>query len=204
MPRPNKYDVIYVDPPWKYGASQKMHSQVGEVYNTMKLSAMQSLPIQNICHPWTLMFMWTTGPKMLEAGRLLYQWNFDYKTVAFVWKKGTHKNMGAYTMSQCEYLLVARNRAHKPSKYGSPVKPILHSTPQFQDIPRPRGHSSKPDDFNHLIQDIYGTRDVDDTRDLQYCELFARRFISGWDCVGDSINGKLEDFLQGKSIGKLR
>ena len=199
-----KYDVIYADPPWAYGRTQKMHSQVSEVYNTMKLRAMQDLPIQSICHPWTLMFMWTTGPKMNEAMRLLHRWNFTYKTVAFVWKKGTHKNMGGYTMSQCEYILVARNMAHKPGKYGSPIKPINFATPQFQDIPRPRGHSSKPDDFNHLIQGIYGTRDVDDTRDLQYCELFARRFIPGWDCVGDAINGKLEDFLDGQSIGPLR
>lgn len=199
-----KYDVIYSDPPWAYGAAQKMHSQVGEVYNTMKPNALQSLPIQNMCHPWTLMFMWTTGPKMNEAMRLLDAWNFCFKTIAFVWKKGTHKNMGAYTMSGCEYILVARNRTHKPSRYGSPVKNVKYNTEQFQDIPIPRGHSSKPDEFNHLIRGIYGDRDKDDTRDLEYCELFARRFIPGWDCVGDSINGKLEDFLAGLPIGRLR
>jgi len=210
-----KYDVIYSDPAWKYGSSQKMHKQVGEVYNTMKLSAMQSFRIQSICHPWTLMFMWTTGPKMNEAMRLLYQWNFEYKTMAFVWKKGTHKNMGSVTMSQCEYLLVAKNMAHKPKDYGSPVKPINFATPQFHNIPRPRGHSSKPDDFNHLIKGIYGNRTHSHTnskgtqfhgvpRDLEYCELFARRFISGWDCVGDSINGTIQDFLAGKNIGPLR
>ena len=72
-----KYDVIYADPPWAYDSTQKMHSQVGEVYNTMKLRAMQSLPIQFICHPWTLMFMWTTGPKMNTKFSTVWVTGFD-------------------------------------------------------------------------------------------------------------------------------
>ena len=106
-----KYDIIVADPPWHYSASVKMHKQVSEHYKTMKLKDMMKIDISPLCKGSTLLFMWTTGPKMNEAMQLFEAWGFQYKTVAYVWKKGNHKNMGRYSMSQCEYVLVGKRRA---------------------------------------------------------------------------------------------
>jgi N6-adenosine-specific RNA methylase IME4 len=182
----NKYDVIIADPPWHYGASVNMGGkQVSELYKTMKLKEMMKIDISPIVKPSTLLFMWTTGPKMNEALQLIEAWGFQYKTVAYVWKKGTHKNMGRYSMSQCEYVLVSKRKGT-----GS-FKPDVWNQPQMWDS-APTRHSAKPEKIQDRIETTWGDR--------RRLELFARRFRKGWDCVGNEINGTLEDFLDGKHM----
>jgi len=183
-----KYDIIVMDPPWHYSASVKMHEQVGKLYKTMKLKPMMEIPVHKMCKPSTILFMWTTGPKMNEAIKLMNAWGFTYKTVAYVWKKGTHKNMGRYSMSQCEYVLAATRK-------GKQMKPVVWNEPQFIDV-QGTGHSSKPEVVQDKIERTWG-------QDKSCCEVFARRFRKGWDCIGNEINGTLEDFLEGEKL-KLR
>ena len=185
-----KYDIIVADPPWHYSASVKMHKQVDEVYKTMKLKDMMKIDVGKLCKGSTLLFMWTTGPKMNEAMQLFDAWGFQYKTVAYVWKKGNHKNMGRYSMSQCEYVLVGKRKG--PGSFA----PEVWNVPQFWSS-EPTGHSGKPEQIQDRIERTWGPN-------KEKLELFARRFRKDWDCVGNEINGLLEEFVEGKKIGRLR
>ena len=43
-------------------------------------------------------------------------------------------------------------------------------------------HSAKPQEVHHRIEELYGPQ--------RRIELFARRQVSGWDAVGDGIDGR--------------
>ena len=129
---------------------------------------------------------------MMEAKRLFEAWGFEYKTVAFVWDK-ERILPGRYSMSQIEYVLVAYNRGQGKTKMP---KPINYQQPQL--IREKRGkHSAKPETLQDRIEIQWGP-------DVSYCEVFARRFRDGWDCIGNEINGTIQDFLAGEDIGRLR
>lgn len=183
-----KYDVIVMDPPWKYGSMQQLNKHVHEHYLTQSMKTMMAWPIQKMCKPTTMLYMWTTGPKMMDAKRLFDAWGFEYKTVAFVWDK-ERILPGRYSMSQHEYVLVAYNRGQGKTKMPKPI-----NYQQWQLIREKRGaHSAKPETLQDRIELQWGP-------DVSYCEVFARRFRKGWDCIGNEINGTLEDFLDGKSM----
>ena len=187
-----KYDIIVMDPPWKYGGMKQLSRHVRKLYLTQSMKTMMAWDIQKMCKPTTMLYMWTTGPKLMDAQKLFDAWGFEYKTVAFVWDK-QRVCPGLYSMSQCEYVLVAYNRGQ-----GKHNQPSPQDYTQRQLIREKRSsHSTKPEEIQDRIELQWGP-------DVSYCEVFARRFRPGWDCIGNEINGTIEDFLAGEDIGKLR
>ena len=112
------YQVIYADPPWCYkdncnagkrGASHK--------YQTMTLSELRSedyfiRALTEYSKHCTL-FMWATWPLINDAMELIKAWEFEYKTIGFIWIK-LNKNkptpfmgMGNWTRSNSEPCLIA-------------------------------------------------------------------------------------------------
>ena len=189
-----KYNLIIMDPPWPYTSRRMMQDNgkkaagISDEYSTMSIQDMMDLPMQNVCADNCLLFMWTTGPKLNEAFKLLDAWGFKYSTVAYVWNKKI-PNPGFYSMSQCEYVLVAkRGRAPERNKGVN--------TRQFFEKARTT-HSTKPEEIQDMIEAQFNMKGV------KKAEIFARRFRKGWDCVGTDLNGTVQDFLAGKKM-KLR
>lgn len=192
--RRKKYNVIIMDPPWPYTSRRmvqdngKRAAGIDDEYQTMSIDDMANLPLQSVCADDCLLFMWTTGPKLEESFKLINAWGFKYSTVAFVWEKKV-PNPGFYSMSSCEYVLVAKKGRAPPRRNNV-------NTRQFYQELRTK-HSKKPEAIQDMIEAQF------DLKGQNKLELFARRFRKGWDCVGNELNGTIQDFLAGKKM-KLR
>ena len=175
-----KYDIIYADPPWDYGSRMKSgpeknfrYIHVTDHYPTMSGKELLDFgkKVKPICKDNCLLFLWVTGPYMEFSMKVINSWGFDFKTVAFVWDK-QRVNMGAYTMSQCEFVLVG--------KKGKIPKKELNNIKQFLSK-KATTHSTKPEEVSDRIHSIFPN--------LDKIELFARRKKEGWDVFGNEVEG---------------
>lgn len=88
-----KYQIIYADPPWQY----KVYSEKGKGrsaenhYPTMSIEDICKLPVNKIASDDCVLFMWMTFPTLKEGLKVIEEWGFKYKTVAFVWIKRNKK-----------------------------------------------------------------------------------------------------------------
>ena len=190
---PNKkYQVIYADPPWDYGGKMQYDkttikgenigfekkiflSSAGFKYPTLKLKQLKTLDVKSIADDDCILFMWTTGPQLVELGEA---WGFEYKTVAFVWDKMIH-NPGRYTLSQTEFVLVFK-KGKIPQPRGA------RNVRQMVAVPRGK-HSEKPIEVIKGITKMFPQQDK--------IELFARNNFVGWDNWGLEVpDSKIEIF----------
>ena len=181
-----RYSVIYLDPPWNYGGkiqydssakvshyrhSDMFISKVDDKYPTMKLEDLKKLDVKNIAADDCVMFMWVTNPHLAQGIELAKHWNFEYKTVAFVWDKMNH-NPGHYTLSYCELCLLFK-KGKIPTPRGS------RNEKQLVRIPRTE-HSRKPIEVKQAIERMWPT--------LPKIELFARCAPDeNWDVWGNEV-----------------
>jgi len=181
-----KYQIIYADPPWSYEQFQGKGEKYGDVsshYDTLTISELKKIPIDNIADNDCALFMWATYPNLPQAIELMDAWKFQYKTVAFTWIKknkngGFYSGLGFYTNSNCEICLLGiRGRLNRINK---DVKQIVVSPL--------REHSRKPDEVRNRIERLYGTR-------LNRIELFARNRVDGWDCYGNQLSDTIQKRL---------
>ena len=173
--KPAKFDIILCDPPWDYGTDlfTDKANDIGNVkdhYPTMSIDEMCALNVQSIAANDCLLYMWVTGPYMMQANQLIAAWGFNYVTVAFVWNKARHLP-GYYTMSVCEFVLVAK-RGRIPQPRGA--RDIL----QYVEEIRTR-HSKKPKIIYSLLERMHPTQNK--------IELFARYKRDGWYIWGNEL-----------------
>jgi len=182
-----KYDIIYVDPPWDYNGKMQFDktsttkekldlsrkifiSSASFKYPTLKLEELIKLPLDKIRKENCLLFMWATSPQLENAIELGKAWGFDYKTIAFIWNKMNH-NPGQYTLSNCELCLVF--------KHGKIPRPRgARNIQQLVSVPR-QTHSVKPIEVLKGITAMFPSQ--------RKIELFARRKVTGWDSWGLDI-----------------
>lgn len=186
-----KYNIIYADPPWSY--DKKIGQGIADdIYETMDIESIKSLPIQNLSADDCFLFLWVTFPMLIEGLDVIKAWGFKYKTLGFSWIKtnkrqnqnqlsflpidfiDTFFGIGHYTKSNCEVCLIG--------KKGNPK--IIDNTVSSIIIAPLRGHSRKPDETRDLIVKLCG--------DLPRVELFARQKIDGWDCWGNEVENTVE------------
>lgn len=198
-----KYDVIYADPPWDYGGKMQYDksniktlnvgfernvfiSAANFKYPTLKLKELKELDVNSIAADDCILFMWTTGPQFANSIELGKAWDFEYKTVAFVWDKQVH-NPGRYTMSQTEFVL-----AFKKGRFPSPRG--ARNVRQLLSVHRGE-HSEKPE---QVIDGI--TRMFPQQRKI---ELFARKNYVGWDNWGLEIPDKKIKIMSQQDIDSI-
>jgi N6-adenosine-specific RNA methylase IME4 len=127
------YDLILADPPWKYDFEEAQNRAVENVYPTAA--------VEEICKhkpdskPNSILFLWATAPKLLEALKVMEAWGYQYKTHA-VWNK-EKIGMGYWFRGQHEVLLVGTKG--KPG--ATPESERVSSV--FQEARK--GHSEKPE-----------------------------------------------------------
>lgn len=162
-----EYSVIMADPPWRYQFSETSSREIENQYPTMDLSEIRSLTVPAADD--SILFMWTTAPKLEEAFSVLNSWGFTYKTCA-IWDK-ERKGMGYYFRINHEILLVAtKGKFPAPSPENRPDS-IIRS---------PRGeHSKKPEEFYEIIEAMYP--------EASKLEMFCRSPREGWNAWGNEV-----------------
>jgi site-specific DNA-methyltransferase (adenine-specific) len=162
-----KYNIIYADPPWKYGTDLRDH------YPTVPIEEIYKFPIDNLADKDCALFLWVTFPILPQALETIKKWGFRYVTTAFTWIKTNKRDgrpffgMGNWTRANAEICVLGfRGKLKRKSNKISQVvlSPI-------------REHSRKPDEIRDKIVELLG--------DLPRIELFARQTMKGWDCWGN-------------------
>lgn len=151
------YGVIYADPPWDY-RGQVQHGGRGAGYTSGAKAYYPTMPLEQLCDgEWkrelrdvternSVLFMWATGPILVDALEVMKAWGYKYKQVAFVWDK-VMVNPGAYTMTQCEFCLVGTR--------GSIPKPRGARNVRQHVAERRTRHSAKPSTVRHRIEEMF-------------------------------------------------
>jgi len=134
----------------------------------MSFEELADMPIVSMGAPDCALFMWVIDSHLQDALDLIQAWQFQYKTIGFIWVKPSI-GLGYWTRKQAEVCLLATRG--KPKRIGRAISQVLHA-------PR-REHSRKPDQ-------IYA--DIEGLVDGPYIELFARQRWPGWDQWGNQVD----------------
>lgn len=181
----NKYSIIYSDPPWKY-KDQCRAGKRGAIfkYDLMDLDSICTLPVNHISESNSLLFLWSTGPFLEDAFKVINSWGFKYLTIAFTWVKTTKNNklfwgMGRYTRSNAEFCLLAKRGKGVKRQAANVLNVVMSKIEE---------HSKKPDEVRDKIVQLVGN-------ESKKIELFSRKDDSiGWDVWGNEtgkFNGDL-------------
>lgn len=162
-----KYNVIYADPPWRYDFSKDNADKIENHYPTMTVEDICKLPIPSAEN--SVLYLWATAPKLIEALMVMKAWGYTYKTQA-VWDKKSI-GMGYWFRGQHEILLIGVK-----GKISPPCSKFRVSSVYSE---KKTKHSKKPDFFRNLIGNIFP--------ECSKIELFARQHADGWDCWGNEV-----------------
>jgi site-specific DNA-methyltransferase (adenine-specific) len=186
------FAVVVADPPWPFrdklpGASRGAKKN----YDVLSLDDIRAgrftgggnvvavLDGPNVADD-AYLFLWRVSAMVEEACSVVRAWGFVPKSEV-VWRKQTvngkrHFGMGRHVRMEHEVCIVATR--------GKP-KPLSRSVRSVFDAPAPSGpngraiHSAKPDAFyRDVVEKLYHG---------PYLELFARRRLEGWTCVGNEV-----------------
>jgi N6-adenosine-specific RNA methylase IME4 len=171
-----KYQIIYADPPWSY-RDKALAGNRGACckYETQEKEWLENLPVNEITAKHCVLFLWVTMPKLSECWKLIENWGFEYKTVAFTWVKRNKISfswfwgMGGWTRANAELCLLSTKG--NPRRKNAMVHSIVDS--------RVEEHSKKPDIVKSRIIRLLGDRPK--------IELFARQRTKGWDVWGNEL-----------------
>lgn len=164
---PEKFDVIYCDPPWRYDFSETTNREIENHYTTMECKDIckMNVPAADSC----VLFMWATAPKLLEAIEVIKAWGFEYKTHA-IWDK-EKIGMGYWFRGQHELLMVATK-----GKVSPPDSTIRISSVIKEERTK---HSRKPDCVAEYIELAFFEKSK--------IELFCREPRKGWYSFGNQL-----------------
>ncbi len=174
-----KYQIIYADPPWRYDFSKDNADTIENHYPTMSNEDICRLKIPSDEN--SVLFLWATAPKLLEALEVMKSWGFEYKTNA-VWDKGW-VGMGYWFRGQHELLLVGVKGKISPPKDIERISSVIKE--------KKGQHSHKPDFVKQYIGEWYPTENK--------LEIFARQNNTNlfqqdivWDAWGNEIKSDIE------------
>jgi N6-adenosine-specific RNA methylase IME4 len=161
------YSVVYADPPWRYDFSKSDSREIENQYPTMTVEEICALKIPSAEN--SVLYLWATAPKLLEALAVMKAWGFTYKTQA-VWDKEI-LGMGYWFRGQHEILLVGVR-----GKFSPPPQNVRTGS-VFRE--RRSKHSKKPDLIRNHISAWFP--------EASKVELFARQQTEGWDVWGNQV-----------------
>ena len=178
------FSCILVDPPWRFASNSaaKPGRNAMRHYPTMALDEIMDLPVGDIAAPDCWLFMWATGPNLIQAFQVMAHWRFRYSAMGFVWVKlkrnatsrlfysleDLHVGLGLTTRHNAEFVLLAK-RGY-PKRIAKDVREII--------LAGVREHSRKP-------EEIYGR--IEAYCDGPRLELFPGRPRDGWTQWGDAL-----------------
>ena len=158
------FSVIYADPPWEYDFSKSQSRQVDNKYPTMTVAEICSIDIPS--QDDSVLFLWATSPKLIEALQVMAEWGYRYKT-NMVWVKD-RVGMGYWARARHELLLIGTTGSMLPPKTSDRPDSVIES-------PRTK-HSEKPECVYSMVEKAYSGKSK--------IELFARQDRAGWTSWG--------------------
>ena len=166
-----EFQVILADPPWRYSFSKSNSRKIENQYRTMTLKEIEDFDVGFVFSKNSVLFLWATSPKLLEALGVMKAWGFEYKTHA-IWNK-MKIGMGYWFRGQHELLLVGTS--------GRPLLPAPSKRIASVISAKRNSHSKKPEEVHEWIEKAFPNENK--------LELFAREDRPGWTVWGDEIVG---------------
>lgn len=155
MPK-DKFNVIYVDPPWAF-QNKPPTRLVEKEYPTMELDCNCKLKVPSAED--AVLFLWIPNSMFPEGLEVVKAWGFKYKT-NMVWIKNKI-GMGYYGRSRHDTLFICiKGKIGTPKRENRPDSVIK--------APREE-HSKKPDEIYDIIEKMYPNK--------KYLELFFEKFL---------------------------
>ena len=98
LPR-GPFDIILADPPWRFatrsakGRGRCPDGDVGAFhYETMGLPDIERLPLPDVAALDAALFLWVTDPFLPVGLRVMQNWGFAYKTIAFTCRPSENRH----------------------------------------------------------------------------------------------------------------
>ncbi|MEK6884677.1 MAG: MT-A70 family methyltransferase, partial [Nanoarchaeota archaeon] len=159
----NKYGLIVIDPPWKYGTEFNDETRrVASPYGELSQEELKKIEIPSSDN--SVLWLWTTHKFLWDAKELLEHWGFEYK-LTLVWNK-EKLGMGVWLRCQAEFCLLGIKG--KPEWKMTNERDILSEAR--------REHSRKPSSFYEMAKKLTLTQGLD---------IFGREPREGWDIWGN-------------------
>lgn len=164
------YRTIVIDPPWAPEISGDVDpaGKIAPAYETWDLDRIQRLPLDDLAWEddcW--LFLWTTNAALPSALELIDAWGFTYQK-KLVWIK-ERAVPARYFSGQHEDVIFATRGARLPARMLPDV---------FHGPPMQREHSSKPETFYELLDEVAPGPKLD---------MFARSQRDGWSSWGAEV-----------------
>lgn len=193
-----RFGTIIADPPWAYvrtSGNPKLRGYSDKHYEPLTTEDLAALPVENIVTGESVLFLWTTGPFLVngDAQAIAKGWGFTPVTLMY-WNKTTdngtsalygsvtHRGgVGYWFRGNCEPVLVAKRK--KSYRWAHHENWSAHEACALFEAPKNQ-HSEKPPYLHALIEhSIYPQ---------PYLELFGRKPRPGWTVVGNELPGEHE------------
>ncbi len=94
FPAPNRYAVVYADPPWRLHTAQ----------HAMTVEEMCSMPVKRLCASRAVLYLWAPSSELDKGIRVLTAWGFEYAN-CLVWDKEAADD-GIYVRERHDLLLI--------------------------------------------------------------------------------------------------
>lgn len=167
------FNAVIADPPWEFEIwSVKGNAKTS--YDLLSLDDICSIPVQDIATKDSVLFLWSTNPKLKEALQVIDAWGFNYRT-KFPWIKTTENHqleygIGYWVRGISEDIMIAtRGKISAPRLEG------------FLGLIGPNiEHSRKPQDIHYLAES---------TTPGPHLEIFGRYQRPGWVVFGNDNRG---------------
>jgi N6-adenosine-specific RNA methylase IME4 len=179
-----KYQIIYMDPPWKYYGDPNKPQAAGKHYACMSAAELAALDVPGLLARPGIVYMWATAAMLAQAVDLGRSWGLYYRGIPWVWVKARADGRPIHgqgvrpsiTKPTSELVLAFSNISK-----GRPLPVLWEGMPQV--VVAPRGeHSEKPAIVRQYIERLHGPQ--------ARLEMFCRHAPAGWDHWGNEV-GKL-------------
>lgn len=192
-----QYGTILADPPWMERGGGQIKRGADRHYPLMHTRDICALPVASLALPNCHLYLWVTNNFLKDGLKVMEAWGFRYVT-KITWAKEGAPGLGQYFRGMTEDCLVAvRGQAEDGLDAaddqtedclfgirGQPPYKLDENGKRCQGktlIVAPRGeHSAKPEELRRMAERVsHGP----------FLELFARRRVEGWDCIGNDVDG---------------
>lgn len=175
------YDLIYADPPWRYDFSESEETSIEKQYQTMSLDDIKRLNIPAADN--SVLYLWTTAPKLIEGLEVMSAWGFTYKTNG-IWHK-EQIGLGYWFRVNHEILLIGTKGKFSPPPPDKRVDSVYMSK---------RGkHSKKPQYYRDLLNRLFPNASKLEmfARPEDQDNLFGFDKFAGFDIWGNEVDSKV-------------
>jgi N6-adenosine-specific RNA methylase IME4 len=177
-----KYQIIYCDPPWRYDHQMNTINDIENKYPTLSDEELKKLIIP--CEKDSVIYLWTTSPKLYDALKLLEHWGFLYRS-CMVWDK-VDVGLGYWFRQRHELLLVGKKGNFPAPPEKQRIESIL--------ISKKGRHSAKPTIIRELISRWYpdATKLEMFARPDERIDLWGKNTFAGWDVWGNEVESNIK------------